>query len=458
MVNVFLLTLDAFRDDVVGPERTPFLSWLSSNGVTFTEAVATGSGTSTAFPGILAGVLPLEYGYAMFRDEHTTVAERLPDTIRTVGISSSTPTSRVYGFDRGFDEFVDSGGDGVFGRFKRRIRKNEFLYATGKRVLSLSRRLSVGDGSENVPYDQAKEVTDTLRRMVGRHGDGDLFVWAHYMDAHTPYHPPERCYPDDGSPALGREAVNDLLAEYNKNRPRSDAPGEGRRLTDAEMDALRYHYRAEAKFVDEQVKRAFDAIEATCDEFVLIVCADHGEEFGEHGHHGHLPKLYQELIHVPLIVYHSDGPSTTVERPVSVARLPVTIADVFDVEPAEDWRGESLFAELDADDGDDDRYVLSELSHTTEEGLGGDVQPEKARVSVRDGSWKYIHDRQDGTDELYDLSADPDESGNLIAEETERAQELRSVCRDRLARLTGTDSDIDVPDDVSERLENLGYM
>lgn len=448
--------MDAFRSDLIDQDRTPFLARLRSEGISFTDAVATGPGTSSAFPGIMAGVLPLEYGYATLREEHTTIAEQIGTAATTVGLSSSTPTSRIYSFDRGFDVFVDTEDGGIFSQVKQRIRKHDLLYRIGQKAVGLGRRLPT-NRNEYIPYTQADEMTDTVREMVHRYRDEDLFLWAHYMDTHTPYHPPDRCLTDDAVP-MSRAEVNSLLADYYKNKPplEYDETDDGRRITDAEMDALWSYYEAEARFVDEQMERAFDAITEHCDSFVIVICADHGEEFGEHGHHGHQPKVYQELVHVPLIVYDSEGQSGTVDHPVSVGRVPATVTDVLDIEPASNWDGDSLLTELSEPDRSES--VFSELTHAPEDGLGGDVQPDKARICVRDGKWKYTLDRQCGTDELFDLEADPGEKENLIEDEPAKAGELRSRCRERLDELTRTETAVETSEDVNERLEDLGYL
>lgn len=466
MTSVFLFTLDAFRSDLIDHEHTPFLAELQSEGVSFTDAVATGSGTSSAFPGILAGSLPLEYGYAKFRSGHTTVPEHLDKSVHTVGISSSTPTSRRYGFDRGFDEFTDDEADGLIADFKERVRNNSFaqnndiILQTGEKISSFITGFGSegGSGSVAVPYAQADEVTETvIDRITDDRAGEDLFVWAHYMDTHTPYHPPAAQISLESDPEMDRAQVNAVLDEYKWNRPPMDGPAEeGVEITERQLSAMKRFYEAEAAFLDQQLQRAVNKISDVCEDYTIVICADHGEEFCEHGHHGHLPKLYEELINVPLIVYSPDGPSDKITHPVSVARIPATLTDVFNQSPADNWLGKSLFDELTRSTNDD--YIFSELSHTPSEGLGGKVQPSKAKVAVRDNNWKYIMNEQAGTDELYDLDADPDERENVVDEVSGRGRRLRSACEERLADVTATDSELTVSTNVNERLEDLGYI
>jgi len=460
MTNVFLFTLDAFRKDIIGPNTTPFLSDLIDSSVYFNEAVATGSGTSSSFPGILAGVHPLEYGYRELRDEHTTIAEQIDDKVYSVGVSSSAPTSRLYGFNRGFTQFEDDEGSGLFGSIKKQTRhsfllqNSDYLFKLGEKALSFVSGIRSTDN--NTIYTQADEVTDTVLEKFSLLKDENSFLWAHYMDTHEPYHPPRKFYPDRTNPQLSKEDVNEVLEEYKWDRPPLNSDGdEGRQLTPEEWDTLQFYYEAEAAFIDANLERLYNTIDETFRDYTIIICADHGEEFGDHGHFGHLPKLYRELINVPLIIHTSDGESGTVDRAVSTAGIPATVASLFDVQPADDWAGPSL---LERSDSVESEYVLSELSHSPDEGLGGEVKPEKAKVSVRNGNWKYIYDHRRGDEELYNLAVDPGETSNVRDDNESIARELKRVCEERLDEISESTSTIDQNEIISERLEDLGYI
>ncbi|AEH38938.1 sulfatase-like hydrolase/transferase [Halopiger xanaduensis] len=456
MTAVFLITLDAFRADLISEEVTPFLWKASSQGINFTNAVATGSGTSSAFPGILAGTLPLQHGYAKLREEHTTIAEQLPSSVSTIGVSSSTPTSSVYNFDTGFDDFTGIEGESRVSEVREKVRNSDFIRNNqtvlhiGEKITQLLRKATASSEEDEIPYLRAETVTKSLFEKIDGQTE-DLFVWAHYMDTHTPYYPPDQHF--RGKPdSYSRTEINTIISEYHPKILEEDAECS---LSDAVLNALWDYYEAEASYIDSNIKELASHIREQYDEFTLIICADHGEEFGEHGHFGHPPKLYEELVHVPLIIYSDRHEPKTVSKPVSVARVPATVADLFDVEPSAEWKTPSLLTE---DGSQNDRPVFSELSHTPKEGLGGTVQPEKAILSVRKGRWKYILNKQTDSEELYDLSVDDRERNNVIDEHREIANELRQLCNERLDEISSNDSQIDVSTDVSDRLEKLGYI
>lgn len=164
---------------------------------------------------------------------------------------------------------------------------------------------------------------------------------------------------------------------------------------------------------------------------------------------------------MPLVAYHggdefADGEDC--RTPVSLADLGPTVADLLNVETHEHWRGIS-FAPVFAGGEHDREYAISELCHRgLDEGYEGDVQPEKAVVSVRTADWKYIRNRQKRVRELYDLAVDPGETTNVYDDNPEVAAELEGIATERLESVTGRRvADVDVSEDVKERLAELGY-
>lgn len=459
MSNVFLFTMDAFRADLVDAQTTPFLSKLKSNSLFFSQAIATGSGTSSSFPGILAGSLPLDFGYSKLRDKHVTIPEKLPDSVNTIGISSSTPTSHLFNYDRGFDTFIDAEGGSTLNKLRSAakhhpiVNNSEAVISIGKSVFGMLNKISPGNAGP--PYMQAEEVADNIIASL----DGvsnNVFLWAHFMDTHTPYHPPDHYIKSNPHPSFTKKEVNKIKDEYRKNVPPIHGHGTGEELSEEEFSALKHFYQLEARYIDEKLEEVFSHLRSLFNDFTVIICADHGEEFGEHGHFGHRPKMYDELIHVPLLI-HSHGKDqneSEIQDPTSLYNIPPTVVDIFDESPSGSWKGTSL---LD-NDFPGQNHVLSELSHSLDEGLGGSVQPEKAIISVRESRWKYIHNRQQTFDELYDLPEDPLEANNIIEKEPEEKTRLQKIAKKRVDELTEKTINMDPAEDVKDRLDQLGYM
>jgi arylsulfatase A-like enzyme len=145
------------------------------------------------------------------------------------------------------------------------------------------------------------------------------------------------------------------------------------------------------------------------DDPVFVVHADHGEAFGEHGTYGHEEALYEENLHVPLVVTNVAN-NETVETPVSLRTLPWLIEQV-------------------ATDGPVNRETITR-DHVvaTTEGVQGQ------RRAIRSRRWKYITDGE--RRELYDLRSDPNETTDLAGDRTEFVDELDRLLHLRLRRAT----------------------
>ena len=178
------------------------------------------------------------------------------------------------------------------------------------------------------------------------------------------------------------------------------------------------------------------------DDTVIIITADHGEEFGEHGRFTH-GGLYDTVIHVPLVIANSGaGEGLVVERQVSLIDLAPTILDLVGIESANNFQGRSLLpviegrnpispavmtiapeiytAPLRIISGKSDMSIETDFSHSR-------LSPSRI-ISCRSEEWKYIYtEKYDGTvvkQELYDLKNDPGETNNLQPSHKEKAKEF----------------------------------
>jgi len=480
--TVVLITADTFRYDALHQEgdRFPFLRDLSEGSVAFTGSYATGSGTSSAFPGLLASAYPLDHGYRGLNADHDPVAEQISGGgTRTIGVTSSSHASSLFNYDRGFDRFydnpsyrrdaTDTSSLSALSRAKYTVfdaaASVPVVEQIGSAVLDAVRSVGESGGSE-APYERAETVTDRaiemLRREASEYPDRDRFVWIHYMEPHAPYYPPDDVVAEFETDGLSKAAVNDLWDRWKANRPPLWANEDNSDLfTERERDALRLFYRIQIRYLDRELQRLFEFLDTTFgfDDTALFVTSDHGEEFFDHGDLGHRPKLYDELIHVPLLAYSEAFDPGTVSRTVSHVDIGPTVADLLDCPPADGWRGESLAPLLQQSPGRDwegHEYVLTELSHAS--GYGGDVTPEEAIVAVVTDDWKYIRNEQTDSEELYPRDA-PETPDNDRSGEKEAGEELREIATDRLSSLTDRDLEREeMSEDLREQLHQLGYI
>ena len=173
------------------------------------------------------------------------------------------------------------------------------------------------------------------------------------------------------------------------------------------------NYLNGARYVDRFVSKVFAMLaeEGHADDTVVVVMADHGEGFGEHGLRQHDNTIYDEGIKVPYLVYDpSDLHGRSVQRPVTTMSVPATIAESLGYRLTGGLtREESLSA---ADPGLPVRAAC---------------QSDNRCLTQIDGTTKYVHHFGNRPDEVFDLAADPGERHNLVADvDPERLKKLRS--------------------------------
>jgi arylsulfatase len=259
--------------------------------------------------------------------------------------------------------------------------------------------------------------------------DRDFFLFVHYWDPHGIYKAPEEKYHtmfyEGGDP---RDPNNHSLDELNDPlfaffRGHVNAVGEG--VTDAEYVIA--NYDGEIRYLDTEFGKLLDTLSelGIADDTLLIVTSDHGESMTDHSLYFDHCSVYEDVIHVPLIVrWPKQLPAgKRVGALVQGIDMTATIFDAAGVEQPEVMQGESLLplARGQTDRGRDYIYC--------NQGLW------QAKRAISDGRWKLIKAFDNGVwpapaRELYDLSADPGELRNLAEERADVTADLEL----RLAR------------------------
>ena len=371
--SVLLVTLDTTRADAVAPEAarddTPNLARLAESGVRFAQAYATAPETLPAHASLLTGVYPAAHGV---HENGRTLDERHPllaVELRRAGYATAAFVSayvldRRFGLASGFDRYDDA----------------------------------LGAGREERP---AAETTDRALAWLREAGDGPLFLWVHYFDAHAPYEPPE--------PFASRFA------------------GEP--------------YRGEVASVDRQLGRLLDAFargrgRASGGRRIVVV-GDHGEALGEHGETQHGSLLYQGVMRVPLVLAGDGVAPATVSEPVSTRRVFDTVLG---------WAGHPGVASLLDPAAGAEVVVLGEAMKPH---LSWGWRPQ---VMAVEGRLKAI---QSGETEVYDIVADPAERVDLAGRVSLGRASREALRGYPLPALAAADTGLD--EETRRRLASLGY-
>jgi arylsulfatase A-like enzyme len=261
------------------------------------------------------------------------------------------------------------------------------------------------------------------------------------MDPHHPYKPPSEytTVPDQNIDRLWQQLNDDPT-----------------KISDTEVDTLRDLYRSEVEYLTDSISALLNKLEqeGQLKDTLVVITADHGEEFRDHGDLLHKPKLHHELVEVPLLITGgSVTESTTVGGLVSSLDIPATIVDAIGHSIPDSWRGDPIQGSEGAISG-----CFTELSHTS--GEGGEVVPERIKVSYRTEDWTFIHDRQAGTESLYSRHDDLKEQhdvGNDHDDLLTEMQEAVDTHLDNIINETATSRNTSVDESVEERLGDLGY-
>lgn len=261
----------------------------------------------------------------------------------------------------------------------------------------------------------AIDVTDQGLVFMRENRHEPFFLWLHYYDPHSPFVPPP--------------PHRDLFPEDP--------------------------YLAEVHFVDDQVGRVIDEIQALGlrQQTLVVITSDHGEGLGEHEEDTHTFFVYDSTMRVPLVLWGAaEIPrGLRVSQPVRLVDVAPTLLDLLGLPPLPDAQGVSLGPLFEAPD--------TELELT---GYGESFVPLSLFGSdvlrfVREGRWKYHHKLEP---ELYDIVADPRELENLAAHEPERVDQLRARLAKLLSAAPAAPPDVEAklsPETLAQ-LRALGYL
>ncbi|MCA9728504.1 MAG: sulfatase [Candidatus Eisenbacteria bacterium] len=406
--NVVILVLDTVRADAIGASGvggslTPNLDRIASEGMVFSHAYSPAPWTVPAHGSLFTGQYPHRHGaihgrYVLDASE-VTLAEILRDHgYRTAGFTCNGWLHAQSGMEQGFQTYQE-----------------------------------VYKDARGEPDKGGRLATERVQRFLKeRAGTTEpFFLFVNYFEAHLPYRPPPAVQARVGlTPAARARSIEDAEQVVVRGSISDPEQADGRAL-----------YLAEVAYLDDQVGAVRTALEdaGLLDETLLIVLADHGELLGEHGLTGHEFALFEELLHIPMLMRFPAkiAAGTVMSDPVCTIDVMPTILDLLHLPPSSDVAGVSVVSRPP----DTDRDLLAEYARPQKliHDYWGRKYPEASLERfdvglecVRAGSLKLIRSSR-GAIQLFDLDADPREQQDLAATRSEEVARLTT----QLDRLSG---------------------
>ena len=460
-MNIMLLCLVPVRADRLSGygyhrDTTPHLDRFAAEATTFLNAYAPAPWTPPSYASIMTGLFPWNNGVlgdAALPPSHPTIASHLRAAgYRTAAFVNTHHIGAFKGMDRGFDEFTQVGTGGAPSTRPWLIREAE----------------SYGLIRKNKGTEQ---TTALLMNWLEKHKDDSrpFFLTVHYHEAHHPYWPPRR---HQGRYAKDRRAVRRNSAVRRTNRNPHLYLTQALTLTETELGVLSDLYDEEIAYLDrDHLGPVFAHLRqlGLLENTIVVAVSPHGENLGEHGLVSHVGGLYEQTVHVPLIIRH---PARL--HGVRVADL-VQLTDVFptllefihlpapsrlDGWPIHAFTPETNPRTFVAGQWSGGGFSLNDLLKDSR--LYVD-RPEvlatltQERLMIRVGRFKYVSS-SDGEHQLFDLEMDPDELVDVTGRYPSHAAGLKA----RLSRLLADRVQAAQPDapppEIAKDLREIGYQ
>ncbi len=450
--NTILITVDSLRADHLAcygyPRATsPNLDNLAKESYLFSHAFSSGPNTPHAFPAIMASRSSLQSPKLGLFDVPLTLAEALKSAgYVTVGFNASNPyVSKYFHYDRGFDEFHDYL---IFPAPTQESQsKSNHDLTTQKSAIAdegQSSMITIPElelnhyviSEENIHRKACLEnqINSEIYESIKRIAKEPFFLWIHYMDTHYPYLPQL-----DSQFQLGVESISKEDNFQINTRVRENMGLSSDMLSKA-VDL----YDSAIRQVDAKIGELFAFLKqlGLYDSTNIILTADHGEEFLEHGDLQHKSKLFDELLHVPLFIKLADQRAGEVRNELtSLIQLAPTIISELQLE--NQFTHKSIFDRLDIDSGEYSSNVFAEACY----GKNGVIPAEQHMLKVdrlpklyccQNKHWKLIMDQGNKQNHLFNMVTDAAESINVYDQESTKFSGMQKELEQHIATLDKT--------------------
>lgn len=423
--HVLLISIDTLRGDHLGyagygRETSPTIDRLAAKSQVFANAFAQASSTLPSHASMFTSLYPSVHGAeSKYRtplaDEFVTLAEIFRDNgFHTGAFVEGGQLAALWNLDQGFDVYDVTASTSLMGEIWK--------------------------------ADDLAGILAKAMAWIQAHRQEPFFCFVHSYVVHMPYQPRppyDRMFDEGYDGPLPREFTYELREQFEAHAASPDHP-DVRHVVALYDGEIRYADRLLGEFV----ARLDDL--GLADNTVVVFTSDHGEEFGEHGRVAqHTETLFDELLHVPLLIRVPGMKPRVIKRQVRLIDLPPTLLALMNVDPGDvSFVGTDLLA--DGPEVTEDLPVFSEL-----------VYPDRHWASLRLDNHKLVaHSPRQYA--LYDLRSDPGEQVDVFDWRCEGVAEwiklLQRIMSENQVQRSEVAAPTELKAEVEAQLRALGYM
>jgi arylsulfatase A-like enzyme len=435
--NVVLISLDTLGAASLGsfsgrPDVSPHIDALLARSADFRRAYAQYGNTLVSHASLFSALYPRHHG--IYPDvipgplSSSLVRELAASGYRSVAFTEGAFVSAAFGFSAGFDAYDDG-------------------------MLGLSAQMA--GGAQHTFQRAADWLRDTG-------GEGPFFLFLHTYEVHAPYLPRD----DEALALADRLTPGDTRAFPAPLQTRQLLNHNSGRETLSARDLERLHalHEAEVHTLDAVLGGFLDRLaqQGLAPHTLLVVTADHGDQFGEWGKVGHGDSLHDRVIHVPL-AFRWPGviDPRRIESPVQLIDVMPTVLELVGLPVPDDVDGTSLVPAIRGEDAPErPAYAEQRTARGECVRLGLAEGCRLDRISVHEGRWLLISSLLPPGRRLYDLESDPRASRDVAAQNPQVADQLEERARRyrEAAKREPPESRGLVDVETLRRLRELGYV
>jgi arylsulfatase A-like enzyme len=453
--NILLLTADTMRADYMsvynGVAPTPALEALAEGGAKFEQAYSLAPWTIPSLSGLFSSKYPPGISPHLSDEEsedELTLYGEIPKYWLGETSESIVKSQRTRGYRTG----VAMGNYGMIqqdwplGQFEERVTLPfwPMMYLgpfSESAFLSDFLRSMAPSLYERRPGDTTRAIAELAHRFIRyQHGE-QFFFWAHFLDPHSPYHPPNGFRTQEGP-----------FAAYPFINKKSDG---------LERDYIRSLYANEISYVDSAMGKVLSLLGELNmdDQTYTVMTSDHGEELWDRGRIGHGQTLFDEQLHVPLIIKGPGVTAQTIKGSVSAIDIIPTIAVWTDTPHDPEWRGKSLARSLEGKRARQvNRVVFAQATGL----LPKPVEPLQAVII---GNHKLVRGVESGKTQLFGRARDPGETKDISKRNPAVVRQLKRELRrwtesfpETFEQFRNEDEAPEPDAEMLEYLRALGYL